>query len=103
MIRPGVLAGLIDAGRAPTLLDVRSRAEYDEGHLAGAVNVPFWRFFVSWPRVPAARDAPLVVYCGHGPRARMAMTVLRRRGYRHAAELEGHMAGWRAAGLPVAH
>jgi len=100
-MQPPALADLIESGRAPAILDVRSPAEFAEGHLCGAVNIPFWRFLVSLPRVPAAPDDVLVVYCGHGPRARMAMAALRRRGYRRTAELEGHMAAWRAAGLPL--
>lgn len=99
-MRPAELRARIDAGTAPAVLDVRSRAEFDDGHVPGAANVPFWRLLISWPRVPGARDEPLVVYCGHGPRAAMAMAALRRRGYRRVEALDGHMAAWRAAGLP---
>lgn len=92
------LGTALAGGTPPALLDVRSRAEFAESHVEGAVNVPFWRFFVSWPRVPVGRDDRLVVYCGEGPRARLAMAVLRRRGYRRVEELEGHMAAWRTRG-----
>ena len=66
----------------------------------GAVHVPFWRFAFGVPRgIPAG--GPVVVYCGHGPRAHFARAMLRAHGVPNVACLAGHMAGWRRAGLPV--
>lgn len=96
------LAAAIAAGSPPAILDVRSAAEFADGHIPGAINVPYWRFFAGRPQVPADAGQRLLVYCGHGPRARMAMAVLRRRGYRRVEELDGHWSGWRHAGLPEA-
>jgi rhodanese-related sulfurtransferase len=103
---PQDLLARIDAGEAPAILDVRSRWEYRQGHVPGAVFIPFWAvpflgtLFPAW-RVPAKREDTLVVYCGHGPRAWMAGAALRRRGFRDVQYLDGHMTGWRRAGLPL--
>jgi len=32
----------IESSDAPLVLDVRSRAEFDAGHVPGSVNLPFW-------------------------------------------------------------
>lgn len=77
------------------VIDVRSAFEFRRGHVPGAVHLPFWAALFRVPTsVPAA---PVVLYCGHGPRAWIARTALRLRGVRQVYLLEGHMAGWRRA------
>jgi rhodanese-related sulfurtransferase len=89
----------IAAGRAPRILDVRSRREYDRGHVPGALHVPFWMLRWRLHSIPGSRDEPLVVYCGHGPRAWLAGSVLRSRGFTHVVYLAGHYSRWHEAGL----
>jgi len=92
---PAELRARIDAGRAPVILDVRSRREYRHAHIPGAVFVPFWRAHAA--DIPARTSDELVVYCGHGPRARWAASALRRRGFTRIDLLDGHWARWRSA------
>ncbi|HVH29712.1 MAG TPA: rhodanese-like domain-containing protein [Vicinamibacterales bacterium] len=94
------LLALISTGTAPTILDVRSRVEYEGGHVPGARHVPFWKLLGPGVEVPASPDDLLVVYCGHGPRAQLASAALHRRGFRRVEYLEGHMSVWRRARLP---
>jgi rhodanese-related sulfurtransferase len=93
------LLAAIEAGAAPTILDVRSRREFLHGHVPGAVHIPYWAVPRRHREIPSAAGDPLVVYCGHGPRAWMAGAALRLRGFRHIAYLTGHMAAWRRARL----
>ena len=90
----------IEAGTAPAILDVRSRMEFAHGHVPGARHIPFWTLPVRRSEIPVSPDDPLVVYCGHGPRAWFAGAVLRACGFRRVVYLEGHMSKWRRAGLP---
>lgn len=96
---PTELLALIDSGRRPAILDVRSEWEYRRGHVPGAVHIPFWKVGTRLGEVPGKKSEPLVVYCGHGPRAWRAGGVLRRHGFTHITYLKGHMHGWRRAGL----
>ena len=89
----------ISAGTAPKVLDVRSRAEFARGHVAGALNIPFWRLLSPAAAIPMSLNDPIVLYCGHGPRAWLAGAALRRHGFRRVEYLEGHMAQWRRAGF----
>jgi rhodanese-related sulfurtransferase len=98
-ISPDALLDHIDRGDAPVVLDVRSSREFAAGHVPGAVNVPFTRVIAGAGVIPAGGVQPIVVYCGHGPRAWMAGATLRRRGHGRVVYLRGHMAGWRRAGL----
>lgn len=94
----GLLAR-IDAGRAPTILDVRSRLEFVLGRVPGARHIPFWTLPARAGEIPMSAADPIVVYCGHGPRAWIAAAILRRRGFRHIVYLEGHMSRWQRDGL----
>ena len=97
---PNALRDAIESGTAPAVLDVRTREEYLAGHVHGAVNVPFDEIGRRIGDLDALRERPVLVYCGHGPRAWIAGAVLRRHGFRTIRFLRGHMAAWRRAGLP---
>jgi rhodanese-related sulfurtransferase len=99
-VTPRALSEAIHRGTAPAILDVRTPAEYAAGHVRGATNIPFNEVGRRATELASLRERPLIVYCGHGPRAWMAGVVLRRHGFRHIRFLGGHMAGWRRAGLP---
>jgi rhodanese-related sulfurtransferase len=96
-IDPTRLLELIARGTGPLVVDVRSRREFRHGHVPGAINIPFWSLLCA--PVPATLDDPIVVYCGHGPRAVAARRALSWRGFRRIALLSGHMSAWRTAGL----
>jgi rhodanese-related sulfurtransferase len=98
-ISANALLARIESGAAPTILDVRSRAEFARGHVPGARHIPFWQVSRHIGELAIARDSELVVYCGHGPRAVIAGYALRRRGFARITYLEGHFTGWRGAGF----
>ena len=89
----------IESNTAPVVVDVRFRSEFDAGHVAGAINTPF--FAPETAKLPKDRGAELVIYCGHGQRAWIAQQLLALRGYRNSSLVEGHMKGWREAELPL--
>lgn len=97
---PDDLIADIRAGRPPAIIDVRSREEYEAGHVPGAVHLPFRVVGERIHEVPAARDARIVVYCQHGPRAWLAASVLRRHGFHRIEYLRGHMHRWHRLRLP---
>jgi rhodanese-related sulfurtransferase len=99
-ISPAALLDWIRRANAPVVLDVRSAAEFAAGHVPGAVHVPFTTVLTGSANVPTDKPDAIVVYCGHGPRAWLAGTALRLRGYARVTYLAGHMAAWRRAGLP---
>jgi rhodanese-related sulfurtransferase len=89
---------LTDATQGATILDVRSAWEYERGHVPGARRVPFWSPS-QLSNLQVSHDAPVVIYCELGPRAAWAKWTLQVAGYRNVRYLDGHMAGWREAGL----
>lgn len=98
-VTPQALLAAIDAGTAPVIVDVRTRREYEAGHVPGAIHVPFYTLLVRQDDVPGPREGPVVVYCEHGPRAGVARLALRMTGFTDVRYLDGHMAGWKVQGL----
>jgi hydroxyacylglutathione hydrolase len=100
-VAPDALLASIGAGTAPTIVDVRTRREYDRGHVPGALHAPFYRLLVRQDDIPGSRETPVVVYCEHGPRAGIARLALRMAGFKDVRYLDGHMSGWKERGLPT--
>jgi rhodanese-related sulfurtransferase len=94
------LARRIEAGTV-VLIDVRPAAEFEQGHIAGAVSVPL-DSLRDWARESAPKRKPIVAYC-RGPYcvyALQAVAELEKRGLRAMRSQDG-VAEWQAAGLPI--
>lgn len=63
------------------LLDVRTEAEYQEGHLEGAINVPMMNILKNPYAVSERRDIRILVYCKQGYMSETAAQSLIRAGY----------------------
>ena len=98
---PDELARKIASGAAPAIVDVRSKAEFDAGHVPGAIHLPFWQVARRSTELAPLRDKPIVLYCGHGPRAYLARAALKRHGFTNVAYLAGHMKKWKQMKLPL--
>ncbi|MGB7931285.1 MAG: rhodanese-like domain-containing protein [Gammaproteobacteria bacterium] len=92
---------LIKSGNAPVIVDVRSAYEYRQGHIPGAIHMPFWQSFFRADDLTAAGNQPVIVYCQHGPRAVIAKFALWQAGHTNVRYLIGHMSEWEKAGLPL--
>lgn len=82
-------------------LDVRPEREFAQGHIAGALSIPYDQLEARLAELPADRE--IVAYC-RGPYclfAHDALELLVARGYR-ARRLRDGYSDWRAARLPVA-
>jgi len=96
-------AGFASASKRPgtVIIDVRTPAEFAEGHLAGAVNID-----VESPDF-AARIAQLdpagtyAVYCRSGNRSAAALSQMATVGFTNIYHLGGGIGAWQAAGGEV--
>jgi len=101
-ISPDELRAQLDRGSPPVVVDVRTADEYAAGHVPGALNVPFWRVLAIGLPASVGRADKVVLYCGKGPRAQMAMLGLRLRGFSNVCEIDGHWAAWQERQFPEA-
>lgn len=93
------------------VVDVREPAEFADGHIPGAVNIPRGVLEFEVDGHPAVncvrdpvlghRDQPIILQCRSGARSAMAADALRRLGFAEPLSLAGGFVGWVAAGLPV--
>ena len=63
------------------VIDVRSRQEFQEGCLPGAINIPLGELRDGLPRRVKAKSQPLLLHCLSGGRSGMARSQLKRMGY----------------------
>jgi rhodanese-related sulfurtransferase len=99
-ISPETLLSTPDTRRL--ILDVRTKSEYDEGHVPGAILVPHKDIELHLAGLQSFKDKPVVVYCETGIRARKAMSVLQEAGFTQLQHLAGDMTDWRKNNRPVA-
>ncbi|MDX1377674.1 MAG: rhodanese-like domain-containing protein [Anaerolineales bacterium] len=96
----GLLVELAE-DKPPFLLDVRSAAELEEnGHIEGATHIPLNELAQNLDLLPSF-DTPIVVYCGSGWRATIAMTALHGMGWTNVRAFKTSFAEWVEAGNPV--
>ena len=123
-VTPDEAKKLLDAERY-IYLDVRTPAEFEEGHVPSAINVPVAQLdqgtgrmepspdFVAQISARLPRDAKLIVGCRSGGRSAHACQILRSQGYTHALNMVGGFGGvtdqtgrlvqpgWTTLGYPV--
>jgi rhodanese-related sulfurtransferase len=99
-ISPEDLAGRLQHD-APLVVDVRTPAEFRDGHIAGAINIAHDEIAGHWPALNVSQDDEVIVYCGTGRRAGLAQQALETLGYMRTRILEGGFDAWKKAGLPV--
>lgn len=83
------------------LLDVRTPAEFAEGHLEGATNLD-----IASPEFEAAvealpKDAAYAVYCRSGNRSAQAVETMLRSGIVDVVHLDGGIGAWASSGGAV--
>ena len=98
-VAPGVVDGatarrLVAAGAR--LVDVRTQQEFDAGHVAGAVLIPYDQIAARAAEL-GAKDAPIVLYCRTGRRTAIAAQALQALGFTRVWDMQG-MGNWPDAG-----
>jgi len=83
------------------LLDVRTPAEYAEGHLEGSKNMDWLGDSFEAETAKLDKNKPVYVYCRSGKRSAEAAEALRQNGFAKVYELDGGIMSWEAAGQPV--
>lgn len=79
------------------LLEIRQTADFNKGHIDGAVNIPFTSILVPDNLKMIPRDKKVVVVCYTGNTAAISTTLLRMLGY-DAVVLKYGMMGWDGGG-----
>ena len=80
---------IMDSEEGCIILDVRTRAEYDEGHIPGAILIPNTEIEEKAENVLTDKDQMILVYCRSGRRSKLAAEILVELGYTNIREFGG--------------
>lgn len=80
---------IMDSDTEHIVLDVREQEEFDEGHIKGAVLLPYTEIVDKAESVIPDKDALILVYCRSGRRSKIAAESLASLGYTNVKEFGG--------------
>lgn len=80
---------LMDSEKDRIILDVRSREEYDQGHIPGAILIPNTEIEAKSADLLPDKDQLILVYCRSGRRSKLAAQSLADLGYTNIREFGG--------------
>lgn len=94
-------AAIIADTTAIQLLDVRTLKEFDEGHIAGALQIDFYSDqFLPQTLAKLSKEKPIAIYCRSGRRSASAAEKLAAEGYQ-LINLAGGILAWQQAQMPL--
>lgn len=99
-VTPGQATQLINREDA-VVLDVRSAGEFQEGHIAGAKNLPADALEQQGRQLDKLRDRPVIVCCIAGPRSSKVAGWLTTQGFERVFLLAGGIRAWQSDNLPL--
>jgi len=87
--------------RSAVVVDIREAAEFAKGHLPQAKSAPLADLPARANGLAKDKSVPIIVVCQTGQRSGKAQAALKEAGYSEIYSLEGGLAAWQQAGLPV--
>jgi rhodanese-related sulfurtransferase len=82
------------------VLDIRDKKEFNEGHLADALNIPYGSLADRMSELESAKERPIILVCKSGQTVGIAGKTLKQKGYQ-VFRMSGGMMEWRNQNLPV--
>lgn len=92
---------MINRGKT-TVVDVRSTEEFAAGHLRDAKHIPLADLASRIGELEKSKSRSVIIVCQSGARADKAVRQLAAAGFNDVVRLDGGIAAWQAAGLPLA-
>ena len=80
---------LMDSESGYIILDTREQYEYDEGHIPGAILIPYGEIADRAENELPDKDQLILVYCRSGRRSKIAAEELVKLGYTNVKEFGG--------------
>ena len=84
-----------------TLLDVRTRGEFANGHIPRAGQLNYYSLDFRQKLLLTPKDEPVYLYCNTGYRSRKAAEILAENGYTNVYNLQHGIMEWELINLPV--
>lgn len=99
-LRPAEVVALVNRENA-LVVDLRAVADFQKGHIAGSKNVQMAQFDPESKQLAPAKALPVVLVCQNGVTVTGAAKRLKQAGFQSVHILDGGIAAWQAAELPL--
>ncbi|MGY3266234.1 rhodanese-like domain-containing protein [Lysobacter sp. HA35] len=99
-LTPAQLTALVNREDA-LVVDLSASGDFEKGHIAGSRNVQASSFGPDHKVLGAAKERPVVVVCRTGQGSADVAGKLKKGGFAHVHWLDGGIAAWQQAGLPL--
>lgn len=80
---------IMNSGEEHIILDTREQDEFDEGHIPGAILIPYTEIENKAEEMLPDKDKLILVYCRSGRRSKIAAESLAKLGYTNVKEFGG--------------
>jgi len=80
---------IMDSGEEHIILDTREQDEFDEGHIPGAILIPYTEIENQAIELIPDKDKLILVYCRSGRRSKIAAEAFSKLGYTNVKEFGG--------------
>lgn len=88
----------LDANEAIITVDVRTKEEYQRGHIQGSVSVPLDDIPTKMVSLVSDKAKKMYVYCLSGSRSVLAVAQLEQAGYKNVYNMTNGLLAWRVKG-----
>ncbi|MBC8376445.1 MAG: rhodanese-like domain-containing protein [FCB group bacterium] len=85
----------------PLLLDVRTKNEFSQGYIKGAVLIPLQELQARAGELEQYQNQPILIYCATGNRSTTASKILLDQGYKDVMNLRMGIMGWASKGYNI--
>ncbi|MGI9319748.1 MAG: rhodanese-like domain-containing protein [bacterium] len=99
-ISPGQLPQ-IQARQSAVVVDVRSKEEFDKGHIEQSLSLPVESMQDNLKKLNKYRGKPLIIICQNGARATKAAGILKKNEFTDLYLLDGGVTSWSKENLPL--
>ena len=99
-IEPNELTTLINRENA-ILVDLRSKEDYDAGHIMSALNYPHQDFENQMHELDRYKERPIILVCDMGRNSANIGEKLKKADFKNTFRLNGGMMTWTQENLPV--
>ncbi|MFA5894527.1 MAG: rhodanese-like domain-containing protein [Candidatus Shapirobacteria bacterium] len=100
-IKPKEMYESITRGEEVIILDVRTKEEFDEGYIKGAINLPIDNLMEELAKTLPDKQAKIYVYCHSGVRSEASVKYMMKQGYSQVINMTDGIAQWESDNLPI--
>ena len=93
-ITPAVVKERLNKGEKLIIVDVRTKEEYDGGHIPNSLLIPYDEIEAKAATLLPDKNASIIVYCRSGRRSEIAAKSLMKLGYTNVADM-GAISDWK--------